>query len=135
MHPIVTFWASGIPATKGSWLVTSSRALRPDNKREAPWATTVGWAAKIARVRLATWPVKLRIDFFFPRPKHPKYPFPARNDVDKLARSCLDALTKIGYADDHQVVELAVTKQWAGADGPGARFVIEESVLPGLGVV
>ena len=44
--------------------------------------------------------------------------FPGRNlgDVDNLAKGALDALTGIAWADDSQVVDLRVAKQWAHID-------------------
>lgn len=122
-----TFYVDGLPATKGSWKVSRGK-LRPDNERERPWANAIAWCAKAAGVRETARPVRISIDFFFPKPKKPTNPFPSRNDVDKLARSALDALTHIAWSDDQQVVDLHVTKRWAEPEmrRVGASFVIEE---------
>ena len=65
--------------------------------------------------------VRVTIAFFLPRPKalmkrgvpvaHLKAP-----DLDKLARGILDALTKVVWGDDSQVVELVAAKQYADVD-------------------
>lgn len=112
---MIRFFVPGIPATKGSWKVMRNK-LRPDNAREKPWALAVAWSAKAAGIKPTTAPVHVEIKCFFPRPKKPTHPFPSRNDVDKLARSTLDALTSIAWADDQQVVSLVVTKAYADAD-------------------
>lgn len=121
---MISFWVDGIPATKGSWKVARGGKLRPDNARERPWANAVAWCAKAAGVRVIDGPVDVVISLFYPRPKKPTHDFPARNDVDKAARSCLDALTGIAWQDDQQVVQLLVSKAFAGAGGPGAGIQI-----------
>jgi Holliday junction resolvase RusA-like endonuclease len=65
---------------------------------------------------LLTGAVRLTIAFYLPRPKslpkkalaHVKKP-----DLDKLIRGVKDALTKVVWMDDSQVVELVATKQYA----------------------
>lgn len=42
-------------------------------------------------------------------------------DVDKLARSVLDALTGLAYLDDRQVVSLIATKTWGARAGVEIR--------------
>lgn len=122
----VSFFVDGIPATKGSWKVSRGK-LRPDNERERPWANAVAWCAKAAGAKPITGAMRLFIQLRFPRPKRPTHPFPSRNDVDKLARSIMDAMTGIAYVDDQQVVDLRVTKAWADSEnsGPGALVSIE----------
>lgn len=122
-----TFWVGGIPATKGSWRVMRGRLL-PDNANERPWASAVAWTAKAAGVRVVTGPVAIAISCYYPKPKRPTHPFPSRNDADKAARSVLDALTGIAWVDDQQVVDLRVTKGFAGESGPGAQVTIGELV-------
>ena len=60
-------------------------------------------------------PLSLQLRFYLPRPKslpkkvahHVKRP-----DVDNLAKGCLDAIRKILYDDDAQIVELVVRKEY-----------------------
>lgn len=56
-------------------------------------------------------------------------------DLDKLARAVLDALTGVVYLDDSQVVELVVTKRWAGPGGPGVTIGIKADELDVVGVL
>jgi len=46
-------------------------------------------------------------------------------DSDKLARSTLDALTKIVFGDDSQVVRLTAIKDFVQTEPAGARIVIQ----------
>ena len=46
-------------------------------------------------------------------------------DSDKLARSTLDALTKIVFGDDSQVVRLTAIKDFVQTETTGARIVIQ----------
>lgn len=46
-------------------------------------------------------------------------------DIDKLARSTLDALTGVVFDDDSRIVELVVLKQFALPGEEGARIVIK----------
>lgn len=63
-------------------------------------------------------PVRVQIDCFFVKPESVKNRrFPSvKPDADKAARSCLDAMTGIVYADDAQVVVLIVTKNYGSRD-------------------
>lgn len=72
---------------------------------------------------LLTDGVRLTIAFYLPRPKslpkrvtaHLKKP-----DLDKLLRGVKDALTKVVWADDSQVVEVVMSKQYA----PEAAYAV-----------
>jgi Holliday junction resolvase RusA-like endonuclease len=127
--PIVSFHALGKPATKGSWKIRRKRGkafLQADNDREKPWALMVGWAAKEAMAGrpLIDRGVKVSILFDFVRPKNPAREFPT-GDVDKLARSTLDALTGTVWTDDVLVVSMDVTKRYVAKD-PGAHIYVYE---------
>lgn len=65
--------------------------------------------------------VRVTVGFYLPRPKK----FMKRGvepahltspDLDKLARGILDALTRVLWVDDSQVVELVARKDYAGVD-------------------
>lgn len=69
---------------------------------------------------LAAAAVSLRMDFCFHRPQSlaKRFTHMSRGkDVDKLAR-CLDAFTGILYRDDRQIIDLHVTKRYAGSSEP-----------------
>jgi crossover junction endodeoxyribonuclease RusA len=76
--------------------------------------------------------VTVRLEFYFTRPKShyrtgrhshllkpsaPEHPITKGQDVDKLARAVLDALTTIVYHDDRQVVILASVKDYGPSEG------------------
>lgn len=71
-----------------------------------------------------TGAVTVFIVFYLHRPKKPRAEVPiVRPDVDKLARSCLDALAAAGvFADDAQVADLTVRKRYR--DEPGAYITV-----------
>lgn len=49
----------------------------------------------------------------------------SNQDIDNLAKSCLDALNGIAFSDDRQVVELIVRKQ---VEGPAeTRILVEDA--------
>jgi crossover junction endodeoxyribonuclease RusA len=100
--------------TKGGATVTPQKpsvlVYRADIQRI--WGDPNPWAG----------PIHIDIEFMFMRPKSHynksglKPSAPKRHtqspDIDKLARSVLDALTGYAYVDDKQVVLLHATKQW-----------------------
>ncbi len=106
----------GIAKTKGSWRgVNTARGIRLlPSANEKPWARAVAWMAKSKRPKLIAKPASVHVTLSFDvlAPKKASNTFPP-GDVDKLARSCLDALTGICYADDSQVTKLTVEKQYA----------------------
>jgi Holliday junction resolvase RusA-like endonuclease len=71
-------------------------------------------------------PIAVGIRFHMPRPKSKKkakYPT-SRPDIDKLARSAVDALSTIVFRDDAQVVALQVRKVYAES-GAKAEITVE----------
>lgn len=117
----LAFRVDGFPQTKGSWRPagrkrTGGIRLVPDNPEETAWADSVAWAARAVlrghQADARRYAVALDFTLIPPPNRTRKH----RRDIDKLARSCLDALTGIVYLDDEQVDKLEVTK---GAVGPG----------------
>ena len=124
------FSVPGIPETKGSWKAIGGGRLKRDNPREKAWSTAVAWAAKAASFaalggRAPSGPSSRRIraviDCYLPTPKGNAH----KRDLDKLARSILDALTGLLYKDDEQVDELHIRKVIRDKS-PGADVTIEE---------
>lgn len=60
-------------------------------------------------------PVRMRLSFFFRRPKSMKElkPHTRKPDLDNLQKAVKDALNGIAYIDDSQVNDIAATKQYA----------------------
>lgn len=127
MTPYVTLNVEGLPETKGSWRAIGGGRLKRDNPREKAWATHVGWVAKLMmRGKLPLCGGALvTLDFALPAPKGRKN----QRDIDKLARSCLDAMNGIVYVDDELVRDLVAHKEiTAGVGG------VEVNVWPSFGV-
>lgn len=113
------------PQTKGSTrsFVMNGRAITTnDNPKNKAWANRVSWFAREQKVHDSPWagPVDLSLVFRMRRPaKMPKgreLPI-VRPDLDKMVRSVKDALTKVLYNDDCQIVQLLARKEYA--DQPG----------------
>ena len=122
----------GIPGPQGS----KDQFGRESSRKVKPWREAVRHEVADAIdggfAPVVGWPVLVRIDFYLPRPKaHYRTGKNAhllrdgapdwvskRPDLDKLARSTLDALTAAGaYPDDACVAHLEVTKQYGGIVG------------------
>lgn len=118
---VLDIFVPGIPMTKGSWRIFG-RKLVPDNPGEPEWAATVAWTAR-AKLRNAP-AVKARyvvhFDFTLPAPVGRQL---YRRDLDKLMRSCLDALEGIVWTNDEQVDSAHLNKM--RGDTPGARIIVE----------
>lgn len=117
----LAFRVDGFPQTKGSWKVAGRKRngaprMLPDNPEETAWAESVAWMAR--SVLRGHQPDDRRyavaLDFTLVPP--PNRTRKHRRDADKLARSCLDALSGIVWIDDEQVDRLEVVK---GIVGPG----------------
>jgi len=128
--PALEFFVAGEPIPKGSMkgFVAKGRAiLTHDNKRSRPWATTITLMAQAHR-QLPLWAGPLRVDLTFNMPKPqglPKrrYSWAIRKpDKDKLERLVKDALTKVIYRDDAQIVDGRVIKRYS--DQPGVLIQI-----------
>lgn len=143
MSVSVAFEVNGVPAPQGS-----KRAFRnpasgriqqvESSKKVKPWRQDVQAAAEAAageHWRTLDEPTRLVLVFYMPRPKGHygtgrnagtlRDSAPLRPagvpDVDKLARSTMDALRNAGiYRDDARVVELIAFKLYADDRLPGA---------------
>jgi crossover junction endodeoxyribonuclease RusA len=111
--------------------------ITSDNPKNKGWRQLVAESANQALGALAPAEralllegVRLSLVFYLPRPKslpkrataHTKAP-----DLDKLVRSCCDALSQIVFRDDSQVCELVAVKHYAGAGQPPRLEVAVEA--------
>jgi crossover junction endodeoxyribonuclease RusA len=120
-----TFFVPGIPAPKGStkaflnkW--TGRVIVTADNREpQKAWQSTVSAQASEVVPSPLAGGVEVKMVFILPRPKslpkkikeHLKKP-----DIDKLARTVLDGLTGIAFADDSEVVGMEVIKRYRQTD-------------------
>jgi crossover junction endodeoxyribonuclease RusA len=118
----------GVPVPQGSkrgFVVdgpAGPRAVVVDaNSKTRPWRADIH-AAVVAQVGAAVLypedvPVGLDLEFVMPRraaePKRLTPPHVRKPDLDKLARSVLDALAGVVYARDQQVTDLRARKRTA----------------------
>ena len=143
----VTFQVVGTPGTKGSKnaVVRGGRAVmyEASGKKLWPWMRAIQGAARHAlegREWQLEGPMRVRLQFFLQRPRThhtggdltlpikpaaPRVPIAKnRDDLDKLARAALDALTGIAWADDGQVCSLVATKDY-GPAWTGCAITVE----------
>jgi len=90
------------------------RAYTPAGTRN--WEELLAWRfiERHGRPKLSC---PLRVELFFGGVQ-------ANQDIDNLAKSCLDALNRMASKDDRQVVELVVRKRTDGA--PKTRIAVSE---------
>jgi crossover junction endodeoxyribonuclease RusA len=114
----VSFFVNGKPEPQGStraFMVAGKPIITSANKNLKDWRTIVQLAA-MAHAHMIEGPVEVVLRFYLPRPVSlPKKVIHnvKRPDVDKLARSILDALTGVFFKDDSQVVALEAYKGYA----------------------
>ena len=140
----VCFAVRGIPHTQGSksgFVVNGRVVLREGSSSRAAadlkaWRYAVGTEAARVCPGLLEGPLLVSLRFGLPKPaaapkRRRTWPIGARSgDVDKLARAVLDGCTGVCFADDAQVVGLAVTKDYGT---PGVEVVVASaSGDPGL---
>lgn len=127
----VRFTVRGVPVAQGSPKAFiaggKARVVSGASRSTTPlgaWRLSIASEARQAMTDLPSFdgPVTVAARFVMSRPPShfrtdgkslvrtaSRYP---RLDVDKLARSLLDALTGVCFDDDSQVTELVVTKAW-----------------------
>lgn len=123
MTPLdIQFNVPGIPKPQGSkrGFVVKGRAVLVESSGQAhkDWRAVVALAGSEAMADNQPFegPLRITLSFNLPRPKShgKKVTFPDhRPDIDKLARSVLDALTHVCFVDDGQVTTLFARKRWA----------------------
>jgi crossover junction endodeoxyribonuclease RusA len=131
--------------------------MAESSARVAPWRADVRAAAERALPEqhlstgfdpscaiCALWegPVIVVLSFRFARPAShyrtgknsgvlrdsaPEYPIGKKDDLDKLERAVLDALTSVVFADDGQVVSLSSSKlyAWSLGQAPGVTVTVK----------
>jgi crossover junction endodeoxyribonuclease RusA len=123
------FTVEGRCATKGSANSfidprTGRKVWKASNAKLSAWTKDCRKAAMAAKVPLVYKPhgVRMSVTVEFVKPKTAKQVVPSvKPDADKLLRAIFDALTGVAYADDSQVVSVALVKQY----GPSERVIVE----------
>ena len=138
----------GEPAPQGSKRHVGHGIMVESSKKVKPWREAVKYATLVTQPDENTplnGPVSVTIWFYLRRPQGhfgtgrnigqlrssaPKYPA-VRPDIDKLARSTLDALGDANvFTDDSRVVMLTTFKRYAtNLDPSGAHIFVKEVVI------
>ena len=137
----LSFWVPGLARPKGSKRAFAIRKKGVGYTGKVALVESAGpslkaWEADIRAAAakemdghaLLEGPISVSLVFSLPKPKAPPksravWPCGQRNDVDKLARSCLDAMTHRVWQDDGQVVTLVAEKVYGNP--PGVRIKVE----------
>lgn len=128
----------GRAAPKGSRIMghtkTGKSFTRPASKFEKPWVEEVKRATQIVmrHHQMPEPPYAVDLFFYIAKPVNPRYGWPVKADIDKLARAALDGLVAGGaLRDDKHVTTLTVRTRWADVHAPGVTATIEpaESAL------
>jgi len=139
----ITFFVPGVPKPSGSkrgfYVPKLKRVvITDDNRNSRDWKTDVQQAALKVYTQefsrpLIEGPLKLEVTFVFPRPKShfrvngalrdsaPK-DFIGRPDITKLLRAVEDALNKVVWNDDSQIILQIACKRYGPT--PGALITI-----------
>lgn len=104
------------------------------SKKVGPWRADVELAARRAMIEAFTGPVAVTITFLMPMPKSRPAKIrrlgtiwsSVRPDIDKLARSTLDALTASGIIDDDARVARLRADKLESITFSGAIITIHE---------
>lgn len=128
---MVSFAVPGRPIPQGSLSSfrhrTTGQIVTPQKARVREYRDRIAWAAEATGMACTDEPVRVRAVFGFARPKSHRLTsgkltkraptsHASRPDLDKVARSLLDAITGVLVYDDAQVVALDVRKQWHDHD-------------------
>ena len=134
----------GIARTSGSHKSFKGRIIHSGTHTKA-WMDTISWhfMQEFGRPVLTDDPVQLTLSFSLCRKKDhygtgknkdkrkPSAPFfhTKTPDLDKLCRAVQDALTKLAWQDDSQVIHLWAKKHWVDKwETPGVMITVEPIV-------
>lgn len=128
---MISFFVPGIPKPQGSKRAIVNRYSGKPALIEAGGAALGDWRGDVKALAMQAMgdtepldgPIVLTLEFCFSKPKSapkskPVWPVKrSTGDIDKQARSVLDALTSVCFRDDAQVVELYAFKRWSAKPG------------------
>jgi Holliday junction resolvase RusA-like endonuclease len=151
------FTVIGLPAPKGStrsFVITPKGGGKPravttgDNPKTKGWQHLIASCASMELLRpenaeffLREGAVECEATFYLPRPKTlltkrtagQNVPHTKRPDIDKLARSFFDSLSRVVWSDDAQVTSLIAKKRYCAAgESPRADIIVRRAPLEDL---
>lgn len=105
------FTVPGTPEIKSRPRVTRHGTFTPKKTIDAEKRIAAVFASLYHKEQLITGPVEMIVDFWLPDYAH--------KDVDNLAKLVMDALNKVAYEDDSQVVTILARKHLHDMTMPG----------------
>jgi len=127
---VIAFQVYGLPAPQGSKKHAGGGIMVETNKATLPWRSTVSKAASVfkdgrenleGKLPLAG-PIKADLLFTFPRPVSvQREDHITKPDIDKLTRAVFDSITGILIADDSNINEMIVRKEYGE---PGVYIIL-----------
>jgi crossover junction endodeoxyribonuclease RusA len=136
---LVSFAVRGLPQVQGNLRAVGSRVFHKRSPELEAWRHAIATAASSAMGDRPPLDEAVSVDVIFrlPRPtghfgkrglrgSAPVFPV-TRLDIDKLARSLLDALTGVAIRDDVLVVDLCALKRYG--EVPGCEVEISRAEL------
>jgi len=112
--PRAEFLVAGHAAPKGSRKYFGNGRSAEMSKRTGPWVERVAFAAVATGLPTLEPPYEVRLEFWMPEPKKPKYLWPVSDgDLDKLVRAVLDGLQQGELiVDDKHVTRIVTEKKF-----------------------
>jgi len=97
-----------------------------DPPKSKAWKEVVITQANAANITPLQGPLSIRLSFYIKKPKKPANPYPV-GDVDNYCKGVKDALNKLAYKDDAQIVSLIASKEYVKEGSvPGVAVLIKE---------
>ena len=133
----VIFTVEGVAVPKGStksFVINGKAATTNANPKTKGWEMRVATEAQakrgdfyVPKTSKGNDAVEVVAAFFLSPPKTGKRSHPTvKPDIDKLARTVLDALTGVMFEDDSQVTQLVARKQYLEKNDETPPFVLIE---------
>lgn len=123
----ISFFVHGRPQPQGSsraFMAGGRPIITSTNKNLGDWRRLIADQAQ-THALIHEGGVEVALTFFLPRPKSAKKgAVPTkRPDLDKLIRSCLDALTNVMWHDDSQVTRVIAEKFYEDEHQPAGVLI------------
>jgi crossover junction endodeoxyribonuclease RusA len=115
---VIRFTVYGEPRSKQRPRVTARGTYTPEGTRKAEHTIQAAWRQTLAKP--FAHQVVASIDFFNGNKR--------RRDLDNMAKLVLDALNKVAYADDHQIVAMELRKFFCSPERARVEITLSEVI-------
>ena len=97
-----------------------------DPPKSKAWKKDIIRQVNVKGITPLQGPLSIQLSFHIKRPKKPTNPYPV-GDVDNYVKGVKDALNKLAYKDDAQIVFLTASKEYVKEGlSTGVRVIIKE---------